>query len=241
MASAANPASLKPRSVKTPARIDGSRKPLLDAAIELFAEHGYDGVSTGAVAKRAGLTQSMVHYYFGSKARLWEAAVEELMQRRGDRFALRLSDLRDVDPLSRLKVTIRRFVAANAEDPYLTQIIVLESTSSTARLRWIATRFMKPGYEMFNQAVQDCIDAGQIRPVAPADITNIIVGACALTFSLSRLLDEVYDDDSETHLLDPDRLSDTFIDVLIRGLEVHPEQGVGAEHANADRARPRTG
>ncbi len=190
---------------------------LLDAAIALFAERGYDGVSTGAVAKAAGMTQSMVHYYFGSKAKLWEAAVERVMRRRGGSFEIRQDDLQDIDPLSRLKVIIRRFVTANAGDPDLARILIHEGISRTPRLQWLAERFMRPGYALFNRAIQDGIDAGLIRDLAPRDVTNIIVGASTLTFSLSALLAEVYHDDAAL-VPDVDRLSDTLIDVLFRGL-----------------------
>ena len=192
---------------------------LLDAAIGLFAEVGYDGVSTGAVAKAAGMTQSMVHYYFGSKATLWEAAVERVMRRRGRSFEIREQDLQDIDPLSRLKVIIRRFVAANAADPDLTRILIHEGISRTPRLRWLAERFMRPGYLLFNRAIQDAIDAGLVRDLPPRDVTNIIVGASTLTFSLSALLAEVYDDE-DALALDVDRLSDTLIDILLSGLAV---------------------
>src|SRR4029078_8925159 len=90
---------------------------LREASISLFAEHGFDAVSTGAVATAAGLTQSMVHYHFGTKDKLWRAAVEHIMTLPGSMFSLNLEDLRDVDPLTRLKVMVRRFVSTNAADP----------------------------------------------------------------------------------------------------------------------------
>src|SRR4029453_3419091 len=99
---------------------------LLQSAVALFAQHGFDAVSTGAVATAAGLTQSMVHYHFGTKEKLWKAAVEYLMHVRGNMFSLNMEDLRDVDDLSRLKVMLRRFISANASDPDLTRILIHE-------------------------------------------------------------------------------------------------------------------
>jgi TetR/AcrR family transcriptional regulator len=203
-----------------------NRDRLLDAAIELFAERGYEAVSTGSIAKAAGLTQSMVHYYFGTKAALWQAAVERVMRRRGERFDIAQSDLRDIDPLSRLKVIIRRFVRANADDPDLTRILVHEGLTRSDRVHWLSQRFMRPGYELFNKAIQDGIDAGQIHPQDPRDVTNIIVGASTLAFSLTALLADVYHED-ESPWLDIDRLSDTLLDVLFHGLQVKRTLGNG--------------
>lgn len=47
---------------------------ILESAHALFIERGYDGTSMSAIAKRAGVTQSIIHHYFGSKAELWQAA-----------------------------------------------------------------------------------------------------------------------------------------------------------------------
>src|SRR5437899_6517006 len=94
---------------------------LLEAAVSLFAQHGFDAVSTGTVAAAAGLTQSMVHYHFGTKEKLWKTAVEHVMHARGDLFSLNMDDLQDVDDLARLKIMLRRFISANAADPDLTR------------------------------------------------------------------------------------------------------------------------
>jgi AcrR family transcriptional regulator len=187
---------------------------LIDAAIELFATHGYEAVSTGTVAKAAGLTQSMVHYHFGNKANLWEAAVQQLMVRRGAQFHTSDSDLKDLDPTSRLKLMIRRLISSNAQNPELTRIVVHECTSPSVRLRWLADKYMGPGYAAFNATLQEASQQGLIRPVAVRDVTNIIVGAAALSLSLTPLLDYLYDDDAPTY----GSLADTLVDVLFAGL-----------------------
>src|SRR2546430_8833816 len=50
------------------------RRPLvLDAAFELFLEHGYDGTSMDAVARAAGVTKPVVYDCFPSKEDLFTA------------------------------------------------------------------------------------------------------------------------------------------------------------------------
>jgi TetR/AcrR family transcriptional regulator len=46
---------------------------ILASARELFIAHGFEGTSMSAVAAHSGVTQSMIHHYFGSKQGLWEA------------------------------------------------------------------------------------------------------------------------------------------------------------------------
>ncbi|WP_093103360.1 TetR/AcrR family transcriptional regulator [Variovorax sp. CF079] len=221
------PVPVKPKSAPRRAAPAATPMPempaerLLEAAVALFAQHGFDAVSTGAVAAAAGLTQSMVHYHFGTKEKLWKAAVEHLMHSRGNMFSLNMEDLRDVDHLSRLKVMLRRFISANAADPDLTRILIHEGMNDSPRLKWLAKRFMVRGYATFNAAIESAIAAGVVRKLPPRDVTNVIVGACVLTFTLSRLLNEVYGEMPTT----PEAvssLSDTLLEVLFKGLEAKP-------------------
>jgi TetR/AcrR family transcriptional regulator len=195
------------------------RDRLITAAVALFAQHGYDAVSTGNVATKAGLTQSMVHYHFGSKLKLWEAAIEHIMRKRGAVFPVgQYLNLTDVDPLTRLKIMIRTFVSSNAADPDLNRILIHEGMQSSPRLRWLAETYMSQGYHLFNDAIEDAMQAGLIRRLPVHEITNIIVGACALTFSISALLQEVYGSAVDN----PDAvvsMTETLITVLFRGLE----------------------
>jgi AcrR family transcriptional regulator len=194
---------------------------LIEAAVSLFAQHGFDAVSTGAVATAAGLTQSMVHYHFGTKEKLWKAAVEHLMHVRGNMFSLNMEDLRDVDALARLKIMLRRFISANAADPNLTRILIHESMNDSPRLKWLAKRYMVRGYDTFNAAIESAIDSGSVRRLPVRDVTNIIVGACVLTFALNRLLKEVYGEEP-TSAEAVSSLSDTVLEVLFKGLQAKP-------------------
>jgi AcrR family transcriptional regulator len=49
------------------------RERILDAAEEQFAKLGYEAVTTRAVAQAAGATAAMIHYYFSTKRRLFDA------------------------------------------------------------------------------------------------------------------------------------------------------------------------
>lgn len=57
-----------------------TRAALIRAAAKLFAEVGYEAVSTREVAEAAGVNLGAIQYYFGSKAKLFVETVHELMQ-----------------------------------------------------------------------------------------------------------------------------------------------------------------
>ncbi|GHE33151.1 TetR/AcrR family transcriptional regulator [Streptomyces cellulosae] len=58
----------------------GTRDRILDAAREQFSARGYEKTSVRGIAKAAGVDSALVHHYFGTKERVFEAAVEVAFQ-----------------------------------------------------------------------------------------------------------------------------------------------------------------
>jgi TetR/AcrR family transcriptional regulator len=50
---------------------EATRAALIDAAEEIFLEKGFGNTSLSEIARRAGITKSLIHHYFGSKEGLW--------------------------------------------------------------------------------------------------------------------------------------------------------------------------
>lgn len=61
------------RTVKDP---EERKRELLDTAMRLFAEHGYEAVSMRDISQAAGVTPGLSYHYFDSKQKLFAAALE---------------------------------------------------------------------------------------------------------------------------------------------------------------------
>jgi AcrR family transcriptional regulator len=67
------------RARRRPGRRPGSadtRGRILGAARAAFGDHGFDGATVRGIAARAGVDPALVHHYFGTKQRLFVAAME---------------------------------------------------------------------------------------------------------------------------------------------------------------------
>jgi AcrR family transcriptional regulator len=53
----------------------GSREAILDAASVRFAQHGYEGATIRGIATDAGVDPALVHHFFGTKDKLFVAAM----------------------------------------------------------------------------------------------------------------------------------------------------------------------
>lgn len=58
------------------ARGDETRRRIIDAAIGLFGQHGFDGASTRDIAARAGVNAPALQYYFENKEGVYRACAE---------------------------------------------------------------------------------------------------------------------------------------------------------------------
>ncbi len=66
-------AATKPRPSRRRRRDpEATRAAILDAAEELFLTAGLAETPTSRIARRAGVTKSLIHHHFGSKEELWD-------------------------------------------------------------------------------------------------------------------------------------------------------------------------
>ena len=134
----------QPNSALPPKRTRNAvatREAILRSALAAFARSGYDGVGVREIAQRAGVTGVLVNRYFGSKEKLFSAAVEiafsddSLFTGDASQLARRLTDA----------VLVKTEKAAEPIDPLL---LLLRSASNPRAAKIlrdsIASHFERP-------------------------------------------------------------------------------------------------
>jgi len=112
------------------------REQLLDAAVRVIVEHGYEGVSIEAVARMAGVTRPVIYDHFANLGALLTALIE-----REEDYAL--AQLEQVvpaapaegEPAVLLAAGVRRFLDAVASRPDTWRIILLPLEGTPAIVR----------------------------------------------------------------------------------------------------------
>ncbi|MFD4572978.1 TetR family transcriptional regulator [Streptomyces sp. NPDC058417] len=89
-----------------------TRDRILAAAREEFSERGYEKTSVRGIAKAAGVDAALVHHYFGTKEKVFAAAVEVLFAP-----ALAAPDAIADGPLDGVGERLTRFVLGVWENP----------------------------------------------------------------------------------------------------------------------------
>lgn len=160
-----------------------SRGRLLEAAIAAFADAGYDGASTHAIAKVAGLQQSLIVYHFGGKEGLWRAAVDTVWQRIDEALNAALPNDPQQLNVRWVRKGIQSYIQAVARHPEYLRILLREMAQPGPRLDWLVehhTRRHSQRGMAFLEAMQR---AGLVPRVPLVNLTYSIFGAIAIVIA----------------------------------------------------------
>ena len=144
---------------------------LLAAAERVFAEQGFAGATTAAIAREAGVPKANLHYYFATKEQLYRAVVERVLN--AWLAAASSFDASD-DPLEALAAYIGAKMDLAREMPLSSRIWsaeimrgapIIQDFLDTTLTQWVASR---------GAVVERWIAAGKIKPIDPKFLLYMI-------------------------------------------------------------------
>ena len=142
---------------------DELRVHIRDAAIAEFAENGLRGASTQAIADRAGITKTKLHYYIDSKEDLYQQALDHILAIWEELFeGIPL----DLGPEAFLSFYIARKISFSIHHPAEVRVFANEIMRGAPMLRnhWAGSR---AATLRSADRIKDWSTAGLIRPVDP--------------------------------------------------------------------------
>src|ERR1700760_654300 len=117
-------------------RGQATRKALIDAGRNLFAERGYDDVGAEEIVRAAGLTRGALYHHFPSgKPGLLEAVYERLEAESTERVARVVLDSEMHSPLAAMKAGVAAFLDECAE-PGFQRIVLYDAPPVLGWGRW---------------------------------------------------------------------------------------------------------
>jgi AcrR family transcriptional regulator len=124
-----------------------TRDRILDEALRSFAERGFEGSSTRAMASRAGVNQGLIPYYFGTKDALWREAVGRAFGRLDEVVGQAVRDADGASDRQRLALLIRRYVRFVAAHPEFVMLMNEEGKRDSERMHWLADNYVRPVWD----------------------------------------------------------------------------------------------
>jgi AcrR family transcriptional regulator len=177
-----------------PTERDGGRdvrEALLEVAGQLFSERGVNEVSLRELARAAGVTPAMVHYYFGDKQGLYEALLERALSR----VLVRVREIvaADGEGIDEIADLLRVVVGQLSSERWIPSLIIREVIADTGRFR---ERFIRDFASQIARIVPEVLGrelaAGRLRQDIDLPLTFVsLLGMMAWPFAARPVLERV--------------------------------------------------
>ena len=140
-----------------------NRDRILQTALELFTEKGYDSTGVQEIAELSGITKPTLYHYFGSKKGLLEILIEPVFKdfQKGLEKA---SEYKGDLPRNLTEVTELFFRFARSKPLYARLILSLHFAPAESEARETAAPFLFRQYESINKLFREAVrDHGNMR------------------------------------------------------------------------------
>lgn len=140
------------------------REVILEAALEMFSQHGFRGATIDQIADAAGMSKPNLLYYFRSK----EAIHVTLMQRMLETWLAPLKELDDVgEPIEELRSYIRRKLEMARDYPRESRLFANEILQGAPRIMPMIEGELRLLVDEKAQVIRGWMTAGRIVTADP--------------------------------------------------------------------------
>ncbi|MDX1781449.1 MAG: TetR family transcriptional regulator C-terminal domain-containing protein [Thalassovita sp.] len=199
------------KTEKKPSRIQlRNRKRILDAALDVFSQHGYRGSTLDQIAEASGLSKPNILYYFDGKEAIHVTLLNKLMENWLDPLAHMKPD---GDPLEEILAYVHRKVQMSREYPRESRLFANEILQGAPRMKPHLEDGLKDLFEEKTALIARWMEEGKL---AKSDPRHLI-------FSIWATTQHYADFEVQISILtegeaDPIEGAETFLDTMYRKL-----------------------
>ena len=201
---------------KKPSRIQiRNRRRIMDAALEVFSQHGYRGATLDQIADEAGMSKPNLIYYFDGKAAIHVALLNALMEE----WLAPLAEMDEGgDPLNEILTYVRRKMDMSRRYPRESKLFANEIIQGAPRMGPHLETGLKPLFDEKCALIRGWIEEGRLAPTDPQQ----------LIFSIWAITQHYADFEAQVRVLIPNEgagwdAAHAHVETLFRKLLMSPE------------------
>ena len=201
---------------KKPSRIQiRNRRRIMDAALEVFSQHGYRGATLDQIADEAGMSKPNLIYYFDGKAAIHVALLNALMEE----WLAPLAEMDEGgDPLDEILTYVRRKMDMSRRYPRESKLFANEIIQGAPRMGPHLETGLKPLFDEKCALIRGWIEEGRLAPTDPQQ----------LIFSIWAITQHYADFEAQVRVLIPNEgagwdAAHAHVETLFRKLLTSPE------------------
>ena len=156
------------KPAKKPSRIQiRNRRRIMDAALEVFSQHGYRGATLDQIADAAGMSKPNLIYYFDGKEAIHVALLNALMEE----WLAPLAELDESgEPLDEILTYVRRKMDMSRRYPRESRLFANEIIQGAPRIGPHLQSGLKPLFDEKCQLIRRWIEEGRLPPTDPQQL-----------------------------------------------------------------------
>lgn len=194
-----------------------SRNKILEAAVDEFVEYGFSGARVDRIASRADINKAMIYYYYSSKEGLYQAVIDEHVDRLGEEVQTSIAEAVDVEA-SLLSISTLYMQVFTQRARYL-PILLREFASGGGRLRKSLERMTSERGlpALFMRILEEGKRVGRFRECDSRQALISFIGMNLFYLMLSPMINAIWDIQDE-HAFRQQRPREV-VDLFLRGIE----------------------
>jgi AcrR family transcriptional regulator len=165
---------------------------IIEAAVQLFAQHGFKGTSTRDIAQLASVNEATLFRHFGRKADLFWAAADSRLNSLKLNRELQHELSSDADPGTVIPLIVSFITESMFQRPELMRLLYVAGFELAGANRLLG-QHLGPIFDAINSYFRRCARKGLIEDFDPVMATLGIAGAVGAHYTLQPYFSEVQD------------------------------------------------
>jgi AcrR family transcriptional regulator len=150
---------------------------IFQAAVEVFAESGFDQAKMDEIAQQAGVAKGTIYYHFKSKEELFVGLMNEGMDQLID--CARRNVALFVSPLEQLKALLQAQIRFFVENGKLAKLLLSEAFGTKERQRQFRAK-IREYLQLIESVLKEGMERGEFRTVHPQETASALFGAASV-------------------------------------------------------------
>ena len=164
---------------------DTTEEKILEAAKNVFVAKGMEGARMQEIADEAGINKALLHYYFRSKERLFEAIFSGIIKLAFPKVMNIVQS--DAGIVSKIEQIIDAYIDLLIRHPFIPGFVLKELNRDPSGLFKMVVKFGINPQIVFDQ-IQEAMDRGEIVQMNPRHLAANIISMCVFPFAASPIL-----------------------------------------------------
>ncbi|MDP4208056.1 MAG: TetR/AcrR family transcriptional regulator [Bacteroidota bacterium] len=163
----------------------GTEELIFEAAQTVFVQKGFDGTRMEEIARVAGINKSLLHYYYRTKEKLFNAIFKKAFSYFMPKVLSTISS--DLSFDEKIKIFTATYVEVLLKNPHIPIFILNElnrNPDNAAQMIGELTGIAQNDtFGKFSALIQEEIDKGNIRSIEPEQLIVNLIGLCIFPFA----------------------------------------------------------